>query len=152
MFEEAYRERLFFENLAEIKLHNSNGLKTYTQGVNQFTAMTQEEFKQTYLGLVVPPTEILTASTLEVTMGDIDWVSAGAVTPVKNQGNCGSCWAFSATGGLEGLSKIAYGSLQSFSEQQLVDCSGSYGNQACNGGLMVNAFSFIRDNGIVLES
>lgn len=81
--------------------------------------------------------------------GDIDWVSRGAVTPVKDQGQCASCWAFSATGGLEGLSKVAYGTLESFSEQQLIDCSGSYGNNACNGGVMEYAFNFVKDKGIV---
>lgn len=152
MFEEAYRERVFLENLAEIKLHNSNELRTYDQGVNQFTALTQEEFEQSYLGLVVPTNEIVADSELTVSVADVDWVAAGATTAPKDQGQCGSCWAFSTTGGLEGLSKIAYGNLQSFSEQQLVDCSGSYGNQACNGGLMTSAFSYVKDHGIVLES
>ena len=151
MFEEAYRERVFLENLAEIKTHNSNEFRTYDMGVNQFTGMTQEEFEQNYLGTIVPTENIVADSIDSADVNDVDWVSQGAVTPVKNQGQCGSCWAFSATGGLEGLSKLAFGGLQSFSEQQLVDCSGKYGNMACNGGLMDNAFKFVKDNGIVHE-
>mgnify|MGYP003686178153 CR=1 FL=1 len=149
MFEEAYRERVFLENLAEIRLHNSNNFKTYEQGVNQFTAMTQEEFEQNYLGLIVDAPEVVQENN-DYTVGDVDWNSKGYVTAVKNQGQCGSCWAFSTTGGLEGLSKEK-GNLESFSEQQLVDCSGSYGNQACNGGLMTNAFKYVRDKGLVHE-
>ena len=152
VFEESYRERLFLENLAQINAHNSNEFRTYEQGVNQFTAMTQEEFEQNYLGLIVDQPEIVEEEQVNaVPNDDIDWVAKGAVTPVKNQGQCGSCWAFSATGGLEGLSKVSGGSLESFSESQLVDCSGKYGNQACNGGLMDNAFKFVKDNGIVHE-
>lgn len=151
MFEEAYRERVFFENLAEILVHNENEFRTYEKGVNQFTGMTQAEFEQNYLGLIVPAETIVADSVDDVSVGDVDWTAKGAVTAVKNQGQCGSCWAFSTTGGLEGLSMLGYGGLESFSEQQLVDCSGSYGNMACNGGLMTSAFKFVRDNGIVHE-
>ncbi len=152
MFEESYRERIFLENLAKIKLHNANQYKTYEMGVNQFSALTQEEFVQQYLGTIVPTENMIVAEEVEdIIVGDVDWVSQGATTPIKNQGQCGSCWAFSTTGALEGLSKIGYGTLESFSEQQLVDCSSSYGNQACNGGLMDNAFKFVKDHGIVHE-
>ena len=151
-FENTYREKVFLKNLAEIESHNANELKTYTMTLNQFSALTQEEFAQQYLGLVVSEEQKKRDSLDTVRIGDVDWVSQGAVTPVKDQGQCGSCWAFSTTGGLEGLSKLKDGSLQSFSESQLVDCSSKYGNHGCNGGLMDNAFKYVKDNGITLES
>lgn len=152
-FEESYREKVFLQNVAKIRLHNLNEHNTYTMGVNQFTAMTQEEFVDTYLGTIVPTSDVIVDSNEDYIVGDVDWVSQGAVTDIKDQGQCGSCWAFSTTGSLEGLSKLGYGKLESFSEQQLVDCAGLiWGNNGCNGGLMDNAFKYVKANGIAHES
>lgn len=157
-FENAYRERIFLENLAKINTHNSNKLNTYEMGLNQFSAMTNEEFVQQYLGTIVAESSNDIESVDDVqSVGDIDWTTQGAVTPIKNQGNCGSCWAFSATAAVENAFNIKLGKSGSrkddldFSEQQLVDCSRGEGNGGCNGGWMNYAFNYLNAHGFCDE-
>ena len=78
---------------------------------------------------------------------NVDWVSYGAVSPVKNEGACKANWAFSAVGAIEGISVIVYKQQQEYSAQELVDCSFSYGNNGCVSGTMVNSFNFILTRG-----
>ena len=148
MIEEKYRERVFAENLAKIEAHNAQN-SAYEMGVNQFTHLTQDEFAETYLKTQYSHINLGIDESF-VSVGDVDWVAQGAVTGVKNQGQCGSCWAFSTTGGLEGLYWLNNKSLQSFSEQQLVDCSVL--NLGCNGGDMGRAYTYVKNHGISLES
>jgi len=131
------RKNIFANNLRFIEKHNAEhalGLHTYTVGVNQFADLTNEEFVEQYTG--VKPMEGAKETAIEV-VGDIpesiDWREKGAVTPVKNQGPCGSCWAFSATGTMEGAVFKKTGKLVSLSEQNLVDCS-TIRNHGCHGG------------------
>jgi len=140
------RYNTFKANLELINAHN-NGSSGWKMGVNQFADLSPAEFK-TYLGLKPRDNSYLRSKNVEVfsdapASNDIDWVSKGAVTPVKDQAQCGSCWAFSTTGSMEGAVAVKSGRLTSLSEQQLVDCAGSSGNQGCNGGLMDDAFNWI---------
>ena len=107
-----------------IKSHNQKN-SSFTLGVNQFSDLTWEEFKNSYLS---QPIENKVPSGLKTKLQndvEIDWREKGAVTPVKNQGQCGSCWAFSTTGSFEAAIQISTGTLPSLSEQELVDCSRS---------------------------
>jgi len=114
--------------------------------------LTTEEFSATYLGLAqVRHAPAQHSYKRSVKRDAIDWSTKGVVTPIKDQGQCGSCWAFSSTGGLEGTYAQSTGKLLSFSEQQLVDCSSDYGNMGCNGGLMSWAFDYVLAHGITLE-
>ncbi|XP_013415047.1 cathepsin L1 [Lingula anatina] len=151
--EELYRRRIWESHLDIIAKHNREydmGIHTFTLGVNEFADMTNEEFVQAMNGYVMPNRTsgnvFLAPSHVQVP-DEVDWRKEGYVTEVKNQGQCGSCWAFSTTGSLEGQHFKKTGTLVSLSEQQLVDCSRRYGNMGCKGGLMDNGFKYIKANG-----
>ncbi|EPS73937.1 hypothetical protein M569_00815 [Genlisea aurea] len=143
------RFEIFSDTLRMIKLHNRKGL-SYTMGVNAFSDMTWEEFKKHRLG-ASQNCSATTKGNHKLTDAIIpaskDWREAGIVSPVKNQGHCGSCWTFSTTGALEAAFAQAHGKGVSLSEQQLVDCAGAFSNNGCNGGLPSQAFEYIKYNG-----
>jgi cathepsin L len=116
--------------------------------MNHLGDLTHAEFKKYFLGFKMPeviPEGTLTSNPVQLPTS-WDWTSQGAVTGVKDQGQCGGCWAFSTTGSTEGCNYIKNKKLVSLSEQQLIDCSSSYGNQGCNGGLMTSAMDYVIDN------
>ncbi|CAF0775076.1 unnamed protein product [Adineta steineri] len=154
--EEQYRLSVFKNNVDMINRHNFEadlGLHSYTLKINQFGDMTHKEFVQTMLGgLKVSSkkhsSEKFTPPSNVDIPAAVDWRKKGAVTTViENQGQCGSCWAFTATGALEGQHAIKTGNLVHLSAQNLMDCSQSFGNYGCNGGLMDYAFEYIKENG-----
>jgi cathepsin L len=148
-----FRSNIFKQNLEIIAEHNAKPDETHTLGINHTMDWTHEEYKK-LLGykpeMRTGQNEVVELDTSNLA-GDVDWRSKGAVTGVKNQGQCGSCWAFSTTGSTEGANQIAHGKLESYSEQQLVDCSKE--NDACDGGLMDRAFDYIKeDHPLMLEA
>lgn len=138
-----------------IETHNAKNL-SYTLGHNQFSHMSQDEWRE-YVKLGLKRPEASTAAEIHQAPADvsslpasIDWEALGAVTPVKDQGQCGSCWSFSTTGALEGAYFNKYKNLVSFSEQNLVDCDNfknGGSDMGCNGGLMDRAFNWVAKNG-----
>lgn len=128
--------------------------KPYKLQLNKFADMTNHEFRSSYGGSKVKHyrglwggrgrTGFMHGKTIHLPPS-VDWRKQGAVTPVKDQGKCGSCWAFSTIVGVEGINKIKTNELTSLSEQELVDCESD--NQGCDGGLMENALEFIKQSG-----
>ncbi|XP_034530193.1 cathepsin L.1 [Notolabrus celidotus] len=157
--EETHRKQIWLNNRRVVLVHNimaDQGIKSYRLGMTYFADMQNEEYKrlisQGCLG-AFNASQPRRGSTffqlpeLSDLPNTVDWRDKGYVTDIKDQKQCGSCWAFSATGSLEGQHFRKTGKLVSLSEQQLVDCSGDYGNMGCSGGLMDQAFQYIKANG-----
>ncbi|EGR34723.1 papain family cysteine protease, putative, partial [Ichthyophthirius multifiliis] len=139
---EVYRIQVFAENLQRIKGDS-------TKEVTQFMDLTTEEFKQIYLNLKIKQVSPVTIHTPSNNTY-FDWQSENKVSALKDQGQCGSCWAFSTTGSVESALILAEKADQTInlSEQELIDCSQSYGNEGCNGGLMDYGFQYIIEKGL----
>ncbi|XP_077215615.1 cysteine protease XCP1-like [Tasmannia lanceolata] len=149
--EKLHRFELFKDNLNHIDETNKK-MSSYWLGLNEFADLSHEEFKAKYFGLEPNmsrrrgSSEAFRYRNAGNLPKSVDWRKKGAVTPVKNQGQCGSCWAFSTVAAVEGINQIVTGNLTSLSEQELIDCDNTF-NNGCHGGLMDYAFSFIMDNG-----
>ncbi|XP_030013938.1 cathepsin K-like [Sphaeramia orbicularis] len=151
--EEGIRRAIWEKNLRMIEAHNQEaelGMHSYTLAMNHLGDMTSEEVSEKMTGLQVPlNTERSFTMALDDTVHNIpksvDYRKKGMVTPVKNQGSCGSCWAFSSAGALEGQLAKQTGQLLDLSPQNLVDCVTE--NDGCGGGYMTNAFRYVQTNG-----
>ncbi|GAB6027590.1 hypothetical protein CHUAL_001833 [Chamberlinius hualienensis] len=151
--EEQYRMSIYTENKLNIAIHNQQfhqGLVTFKLGMNKFGDLLSQEIFAKMHGFK-NTTDYKSRGTTYVSHNGvrpdkIDWRLKGYVTPVKSQGLCGSCWAFSATGSLEGQIFKKTGKLVSLSEQNLVDCSKDEGDSGCEGGYITSAFDYIKNN------
>ena len=151
------RLEIFSRNVIDTIAHNSSG-KSFKRGISRHSAMTFQEVKDYYnMDKVNEKAKQNCSATkraegefytpLEDTPDSWNWQEHNGVSPVKDQGSCGSCWTFSTVGCMESAHLIKYGSLATYSEQQLVDCAGAFENYGCNGGLPSQAFEYILYNG-----
>jgi len=145
------RFKIFKANMDFINDWNTKGL--HRVGINKFADLTREERLKFFHGLKISDKSLTNSRNEKVTKtilkdlpDSLDWRDKGAVTDIKDQGNCGSCWSFSTTGSIEGCHQISTGELVSLSEQNLIDCSWLYGNQGCDGGFVDSAFQYVIDN------
>ncbi|XP_061364483.1 zingipain-2-like [Gastrolobium bilobum] len=153
------RYQIFKHNLEFIESFNAAGDKPFNLSINQFADITNEEFKASLngqkkahvLGTATKTTSFKYANVTSIPT-TVDWRERGAVTPIKDQGSCGSCWAFSTVASTEGIHQITTGELVSLSEQELVDCVKG-NSDGCNGGYVEDAFEFIvKKGGIASEA
>ncbi|KAL2494722.1 Senescence-specific cysteine protease SAG12 [Forsythia ovata] len=156
--EKAMRYKIFKENVEYIEAFSKSGTRTYKLGINQFADLTNEEFQASRNGYIMssyqksPKASSFSYENVTAVPSSMDWRKKGAVTGVKDQGQCRCCWAFSAVAAMEGINQLSTRKLISLSEQELVDCDTSE-DMGCNGGLMDNAFEFIINNhGLTTES
>ncbi|XP_042147884.1 procathepsin L-like [Ixodes scapularis] len=155
--EEQFRMTVYMNNKLKVAKHNeqyAEGKVSFQLAMNKFSDLLHEEFVRSRNGFRrIRPVKQASTYMEPANIGDVcfpqtvDWRKKGAVTPVKNQEQCGSCWAFSATGSLEGQHFLRTGKLVPLSEQNLVDCSDDFGNLGCSGGVMDDAFRYIKANG-----
>jgi len=157
-----YRQGIFEARLVDIKRHNADESRTYKRGVNKFSDLTLEEFKK-YLGGGSIPRSMSGASAapalksnLKALPPSVDWRTKGVVTPVKNQGGCGSCWAFAATETIESAIAVKTGKLEVLSEQNMVSCTPNPqqcgGSGSCDGATAELGFAYVQKKGLSSEA
>jgi len=148
--ERDHRYEVFENNMIQINAINNDPSKTWTAGTNKFSDMTWDEFKHDYLmqaGQNCSATSVNGPEYMEKVNANLpehfDWRRYDAVSPIKDQGQCGSCWTFSTSGNIEAAARIHLRENHIVAEQQLVDCAQNFNNHGCNGGLPSQAFEYI---------